>query len=131
MENLKAGMTGQAETIVQQSNMAVAMGSGEVEVFATPAMVALMEAAAVACVKPALASADTTVGVSIQTSHIAATPPGMKVKAEATLEMVDGRRLRFKVVAFDEKEKIGEGVHERVVVGRDRFLEKVRAKGGS
>ena len=130
MDQLKPGMKGHAETVVKEHNLATTMGSGEVEVFATPAMVALMEAAAVACVKDALGDENTSVGTSIQTSHIAATPPGMKVRAEAVLEEVDGRRLVFKVAAYDEKEKIGEGVHERFVVHREKFVGKVRSKAG-
>ncbi|MBZ4659827.1 MAG: Thioesterase superfamily, partial [Desulfacinum sp.] len=67
---------------------------------------------------------------SIHTSHIAATPVGMKVRAEAVLEQVDGRRLIFKVTAHDEREKIGEGVHERFVVHREKFVSRVRSKAG-
>ncbi|SMC21217.1 Thioesterase superfamily [Desulfacinum hydrothermale DSM 13146] len=128
MSELKAGMVGRAETTVTDANVARTMGSGDVEVFATPAMVALMEAAAVACVRQFLGEENTSVGTSMRTSHIAATPVGMKVRAEALLEEVDGRRLIFKVSAYDEKEKIGEGVHERFVVHREKFLARVRSK---
>lgn len=127
---LQPGIKGTSQTSVGPGNTALFMGSGEIEVFATPAMAALMEAAAVACVKPYLPANETSVGINIATSHIAATPPGMKVRAEATLESVEGRRLLFRVEAYDDVEKIGEGRHERVVVDRDKFLGKVNRKSG-
>jgi len=131
MENnvLKPGLTGAAHTQVTGSNVAKEMGSGDVEVFATPAMVALMEEAAIESIKPCLKAGETSVGVRIDVSHLAATPIAMKIRAEATLEKVDGRRLFFHVAAYDDKEKIGEGNHERVIVQRDRFLAKAQAKG--
>ena len=131
MENnvLKPGLTGAAHTQVTGSNVAKEMGSGDVEVFATPAMVALMEGAAIESIKPCLKAGETSVGVRIDVSHLAATPIAMKIRAEATLEKVDGRRLFFHVAAYDDKEKIGEGNHERVIVQRDRFLAKAQAKG--
>jgi fluoroacetyl-CoA thioesterase len=125
---LNPGIKGNAQAKVHDGNTALAMGSGEIEVFATPAMVALMEEAAVQCVKGSLGEGETSVGVRMEISHIAATPVGMGVRAEAVLQRVDGRRLFFQVVAFDEKEKIGEGEHERFVVQRDRFLSKVQSK---
>jgi fluoroacetyl-CoA thioesterase len=131
MENnvLKPGLTGATHTRVTGSNVAKEMGSGDVEVFATPAMVALMEGAAIESIKPCLKAGETSVGVRIDVSHLAATPLSMKIRAEATLEKVDGRRLFFRVAAYDDKEKIGEGNHERVIVQRDRFLAKAQAKG--
>ena len=126
---LKQGLIGNAHTQVDRSNVADEIGSGDVEVFSTPAMVALMEAASIQCIKPYLHDNETSVGVRIDVSHLAATPMGMTVRAEAVLENVDGRRLFFRVAAYDEKEKIGEGAHERVIVQRDRFLARVQAKG--
>ncbi len=122
------GSTGKAEVKVHEGNTAINMGSGEVEVFATPAMVALMEQAAVRCVKNQLDSDETSVGIKMDVSHTAATPMGMIVRAEAVLKEMEGRRLTFHVIAFDEREKIGEGRHERFVVKRERFVGKVREK---
>lgn len=127
--SLAPGIKGTAETSVTALNTAVTMGSGEVEVFATPALVALMEAAAVQCVRGHLGPGETSVGTRLEISHMAATPRDMAVRAEAVLHAVEGRRLIFQVAAFDEREKIGEGRHERVVVQRDRFVTKVQAKG--
>ncbi|MFP5211960.1 MAG: thioesterase family protein [Acidobacteriota bacterium] len=125
---LEPGITGVAQSIVTESNTAVAMGSGEVEVFATPAVVALMEAAAVACLKGRLAPGETSVGTRMDMAHVAATPVGMGVRAEAELESVDGRKLVFHVCAYDEKERISEGLHERFVIQTEKFMSKVRAK---
>jgi len=126
---LEPGARAAAETEVNSGNTAATMGSGEIEVFATPAMVALMEAAAVRCVRQGLSPEETSVGTRMEVSHVAATPLGMRVRAEAVLQKVEGRRLFFQVTAFDEKEKIGEGAHERFIVQREKFLGKVRDKG--
>ncbi len=120
---------GKAEKQVDAGNTALTMGSGEMEVFATPAMVALMEEAAVNCVKELLGPQETSVGIKMEVSHSAATPLGMSVRAEALLQNVEGRKLTFQVTAFDSREKIGEGRHERFVVNRERFLSKVQEKG--
>ncbi len=127
---MQPGITGTSRTSVHKGNTAIHMGSGELEVFATPAMTALMEEAAVGCVKAYLAPGETSVGVRLDISHIAATPVGMDVRAEATLEAVEGRKLLFRVEAFDETEKIGEGKHERVIVDCDRFLSRLSRKIG-
>jgi len=125
---LQIGATGKAEKKVDAGNTALTMGSGEIEVFATPAMVALMEEAAVKCVKALLGPEETSVGIRMDISHSAATPLGMAVRAEAVLQQVEGRKLTFQVTAFDSREKIGEGQHERFVVNKERFLSKVREK---
>jgi predicted thioesterase len=130
-KNLQTGMKGHSKMTVTSANTAVTMGSGEIEVLATPAMIALMEAAAVHCVKGFLGSGNTSLGVKIEASHTAATPPGMEVRAEAVLDEVDGRRLVFIVTASDEQEIIGKGRHERVVVSADRFLSKLKEKKGA
>jgi predicted thioesterase len=125
---VQPGTVGTAEAVVDSSNTAVTMKSGEVEVFATPGMVALMEEAAVAALRDRLGEGQTSVGVRLEVSHVAATPLGMKVRAEATVEEVDGRRVVYRVSAFDDAEKIGDGRHERLVVDRERFMGKVKDK---
>jgi predicted thioesterase len=114
--------------MVTNTNTARAMGSGLVPVYATPALVALLEEAAVNALKPSLETGKTSVGTCIDISHLAATPIGMIVRAQATLSVVDGRRLVFDVVAHDEVERIAEGIHERVLVDEQRFLARVQEK---
>lgn len=127
MENTEK-LTGYAAAEVSESNTAFAMGSGSLPVFATPAMVALMEKAAVSAVKGMIGETDTTVGTMMNITHVSATPAGMAVRAEATLTARDGRKLSFDVKAFDEKGLIGEGKHERVIVTKDRFMSKTLSK---
>ncbi|MBO5687168.1 MAG: thioesterase family protein [Alistipes sp.] len=122
---MELGLTYESCTVVAESNTALALGSGDMEVFATPAMVALMENAAMLAVKDSLPEGSTTVGVEMQTSHIKASALGANIKASATLVEVDGRRLTFDVKAWDEKATIGEGRHVRFVVDRERFLSKL------
>src|SRR5690606_13182138 len=105
------GLTGEATTAVTSDNTALAMGSGTVDVFATPALAALMEAAAVSAVRAALEDGQTSVGVHLDVQHLAATPVGMTVRAEARLMTVEGRRLTFRVSAFDGVEQVGVGTH--------------------
>jgi len=126
--NLKAGLTGKAEMKVSYEDTARAVGSGSAEVLATPKMIALLEQAAVSAVDPLLPEGLATVGTFLQVSHVAATPMGMQVHATAELLKWEGRKLIFKVEAFDEVEKVGEGIHERFVIDRRRFLEKVQGK---
>ncbi len=122
---MELGLTYESCTVVAESNTALALGSGDMEVFATPAMVALMENAAMLAVRDSLPEGSTTVGVEMQTSHIKASALGANIKASATLVEVDGRRLTFDVKAWDEKATIGEGRHVRFVVDRERFLSKL------
>ena len=126
MSENKIGSKGRAEKVVNSTNTAETMGSGTLAVFATPALVAMMEEAAVNAVK--LDESQTSVGISLDIKHIAATPVGMKVWAEAELIEVDKRRLVFKVEAFDEKEMIGSGIHERFIVDSAKFMAKAEAK---
>lgn len=128
MEQLQKGVLGSAETKVTEANTAIALGSGSVEVFATPALVALMEKAARESVQSLLPEGMTTVGTLIEVKHLAATPVGMLVSAKTELIEVDGRRLVFKVEGFDSKEKIGEGMHQRFIVDVAKFVAKAQNK---
>lgn len=118
------GLAGKARAIVESSNTALAMGSGDMEVFATPAMVALMERAATNALLPVLSEGSSTVGTSVNVTHVKASPAGEEITAEAVLAEVDGRRLVFAVSAYDTKGMIGEGRHERFLVEREKFLSK-------
>ena len=121
---LEVGLTGEATTTVVYENTAAHVGAGGVEVFATPMMIALMENAAWRAVANGLEEGYVTVGTLVNVRHLAATPLGQKVRATAELVEIDRRRLVFKVEAYDEQQKIGEGFHERFIVHLDRFLKK-------
>ena len=125
---LEPGLTGHASTMVTEDKTAYALGSGNVKAYSTPAMVALLEGAAVEALRSRLGEGQTSVGISLNIKHLAATPVGMTVKAIATLKEVDGRRLVFDVSVSDEIELIGQGTHERFVVDRERFEKRVREK---
>lgn len=125
---LAIGLVGEATATVTDENTAAAVGSGGVNVFGTPMMIGLMEMAAARSVQPYLADGETTVGTLVNVSHLAATPIGMGVRATATLEQIDGRRLVFRVEAFDDREKIGEGTHERAIVQLEKFLARAGRK---
>jgi fluoroacetyl-CoA thioesterase len=118
-------MVGEASTLVVHENTAASVGAGGVEVFGTPMMVALMENAAWGAVSRDLDKGDVTVGTLVNVSHLAATPLGQQVRAIAELIEIDGRRLVFRVEAYDEKRKIGEGQHERYVVNLERFMKRL------
>lgn len=122
---IEVGLQYESHIMVAENNTAVALGSGDMEVFATPAMVALMENAAMMAVAEYLPEGSTTVGVEISTTHIKASAIGAEVTAVARLEQVDGRRLKFSLKAWDEGGVIGEGSHTRVIVDRERFLSKL------
>lgn len=125
---LTPGTKGSAELIVGIEHTAPHVGSGRIAVLATPVMVNLMEAAALAAVEPHLPAGYQTLGIRLDVSHVAATPVGMRVHASAELSKVEGRRLTFRVVAEDEKELIGEGTHERVIVNVERFDQRIQDK---
>ncbi len=125
---IKVGITGEAKDQVTENNIAKTLRSGELKVYATPAMVALMEEAAYKSVRDELEEGKGTVGTEMNVKHLASTPIGMEVTAKAELIEVDRRRLVFKVEAFDERGKIGEGIHERFIIDNDKFQEKTDNK---
>ncbi len=128
MEGIAPGLVGEVQAMVSEENTAKHLGSGGVEVFATPAMVMLMERAGVAAVDHLLPEGQCTVGVHLDVKHLAATPQGMIVTARAELTEVDGKRLTFQVEAFDDQEKVGEGTHQRVIIDLERFRKRVEDK---
>lgn len=122
---MEKGLRYESVVTVGDGNTAVGMGSGDLPVFATPAMAALMENAAMMAVAGHLPAGATTVGTEIGVSHVKASPVGARITASAELVEVDGRRLVFAVRAWDERGTIGEGSHTRFVVDRDRFMGKL------
>ena len=129
MNELTLGLAAELEHLVTDDDTAAKWGSGLVPVFSTPALVGLMEGAAVKALVGQLAPGQTTVGGHIDVRHLAATPVGMQVRARAELTVVEGRKLVFKIQAWDEVELIGEANHERFVIDEARFLAKIQAKG--
>ena len=125
---LELNLVGKETVTVNEENTAMAVGSGSLRVFATPALAALIEKAACNCLSGRLDEGMTSVGTVLNIKHIAATPVGMKAEATVTLTEIDGRRLVFSVSVTDEKEKISEGVHERFIVNGERFMDKVTSK---
>ena len=125
---LKVGIKGKYTITVDEAKLASSVGSGLIPVFATPYMIAIMECAASTSVAEAVGEGNVTVGTKLDVSHLAATPCGMEVYAESELIAIDGRKLVFKVEAYDEVEKIGEGIHERFIVGAEKFVAKCNTK---
>jgi len=126
--NLKVPMYGEARTRVTGENTALKFGSGKVDVFGTPAMIALMEEASINTVDKNLPDGYATVGSELNIKHIAATPEGMNVTASAELIEINGKKLTFKIEAFDEAEKIGGGIHQRYIIELDKFRNRARTK---
>ena len=125
---IKAGITGLAKDTVNENNTAKALRSGALNVYATPAMIALMEEAAYKSIQDDLEEGKGTVGTLMNVKHLASTPVGMEVSAKTELIEVDRRRLVFKVEAFDERGKIGEGIHERFIIDNEDFQRKTDNK---
>lgn len=126
-ENLR-GLTNAAEILVAEENTALAVGSGSLKVFATPEMIRLIESAAAELVEKNLPPELTSVGVSINIKHTAPTPVNMKVRAEVEITAIDGRKIIFEAVAFDECGEIGRGFHERFIVDEKKFQLKADSK---
>ena len=125
---LQTGIKGEAKEVVCEENCALTMKSGELKVYATPSMIALMEQAAYQSVAAELEEGKGTVGTLMNVSHISATPLGMEVTAKSRLVEIDRKRLVFEVEAFDESGKIGEGTHERFIIDNQAFQEKTDNK---
>lgn len=122
------GTTCTKKSKVTDKLTAAAVGSGDLPVYATPMMIALMEDAATSCLKPFLDKESTSVGTEMSISHLSATPVGMQVSATAEIVKVEGRQVLFKVTAADACGPIGEGTHTRFIVGSKRFVEKATGK---
>jgi predicted thioesterase len=128
MEPVKPGLTGSATLVVADEHTAPRVGSGRVRVLATPVMINLIEAAALEAVERLLPPGHQSLGTVLNVRHIAATPVGMRVTAMAEVLDVEGRTIRFRVEARDERELIGDGTHERVVVNVAKFDQRVQRK---
>jgi fluoroacetyl-CoA thioesterase len=128
MEELKPGLSAEVSEFVTEQLTAVSVRSGLVSAYATPSMLALMENASVTAIQKSLSKGQTSVGVEVTVKHLAATPVGVRVRARAEVLAIDGRRVTFKVEAWDPQEKIGEGTHARVIVDAARFKDKVEQK---
>lgn len=123
--NITPGMMAEQTTNVIEDFTARAIGSGSLAVYGTPAMIALMEAAAAAAIDPFLPSGFTSVGIHIDVQHIAATPVGEQVRARAEVTHVEGKRVEFVVQAWDDEELIGDGIHTRYVINTQNFMDRV------
>lgn len=128
MEEIKVGASFTKEITVTEQLLALTVGSGDVKVYATPMMMCLMEDVSATCLKQFLDDETTSVGTMIASSHLSATPVGMKVNATATVTAVDGKKVCFDIKASDEKGLIGEGTHERFILNREKFEAKTNSK---
>ena len=125
---LQTGIKGTIELTVTKDKCAGAIGSGELDVFATPAMIALIEQTAWKSVAPYLEPGEGTVGTALDVRHLSATPVGLRVRCETELRLIDRRRLVFDVRVYDPFGLVGEGTHERFVIQVEKFLKKVNEK---
>ncbi len=125
---LQAGIKGAQSVVVAEENLASTVGSGDLPVFATPSMIALIEKTASLSVQPYLEIGSSTVGTHLDVAHSSATPIGMTVICETELVEIDRRRLVFSVRVYDAKGEVGSGTHERFVVDSQKFMEKAELK---
>jgi predicted thioesterase len=130
MNTISPGLSGTQSITVTETLTARHIGSGSVDVYGTPAMIALMESAALSAIDQFLAEGQTSVGTKIEVRHLAATPLGHRVRAHAEVSAVDGRKVTFLVQAWDERELIGEGKHVRLVINEADFIKRVQSKVG-
>ena len=128
LSGVTAGLTGSAEIMVGDEHTAPRVGSGRVRVLATPVMINVMEAAALAAAEHLLPAGHQSLGTHLNVSHYAATPVGMRLRATAEVTKIEGRNIEFRVEAHDEKERVGDGTHVRVVVNVERFDQRVQRK---
>ena len=125
---ITVGLKAEVFTLAEREDTAREVGSGDLLVYATPCMVALMEGAACEAIAGHLKETETTVGTMLNIEHIAATPVGLEVRAEAEVIAVEGKVITFQVAAFDEAGQIGKGTHKRVIVNSQKFLDKAYDK---
>ena len=125
---ITVGMKAVVESFVEREDTAKEVGSGDLLVYATPCMAALMEGAACEAIAEALKDTETTVGMELNIQHTSATPVGLDVRAEAEVTAVDGKVITFAITAFDESGEIGKATHKRVIVNSQKFLEKAYNK---
>jgi len=128
LSNVTVGLKGSAEIVVGEEHTAPRVGSGRVRVLATPVMINVMEAAALAAIEHLLPLGHQSLGTRLDVGHYAATPVGMRLRATAEVTKVDGRNVEFHVEAHDEKERVGDGLHVRVAVNVERFDQRVQRK---
>ncbi len=128
LSKLNIGLKGSAAIVVGEEQTAPRVGSGRVRVLATPVMINMMEAAALDAIESLLPAGHQSLGTHLDVGHYAATPVGMTLRATAEVTKIDGRNVEFRVEAFDDRERIGDGTHTRVVVNVDRFDQRIQKK---
>jgi len=128
LSGVSQGLTGSADIVVGEEHTAPRVGSGRVHVLATPVMINLMEAAALDAIEALLPAGHQSLGTQLNVGHYAATPVGMALRATAVVTRLEGRTIEFRVEAFDERERVGDGTHTRVVVNVERFDQRIQRK---